>query len=178
MLRYWRDGIVATAAGSPWYNEHSSSAEDVFWRCVIGNRTKSGGIPEPEYGAPLLDWTSGAEPHRNVPTELLEQVLRDCLSRQLITTSKGLVGFALSAARPGDKICVLPGCDTLIILRRIQPIYCEEAKLCKVRGLISDCLKAGCMDQDLIIGDESDTRIIVIGEACKCYTRIINVALD
>jgi hypothetical protein len=56
-------------------------------------------------------------------------------SRRFITTMKGYAGLSPLTSRPGDKICVILGCCTPIILRKVQGRY-ELVGECYLHGIM------------------------------------------
>ena len=55
--------------------------------------------------------------------------------RRLITTEKGYLGLAVAATEPKDRICILVGCKTPLILRP-QGKYFRVIGECYIHGIM------------------------------------------
>lgn len=46
-----------------------------------------------------------------------EYVIFACTGRCIVTTQEGHIGIAHDSSRPGDCVCIIPGCRDLLVLR-------------------------------------------------------------
>lgn len=68
--------------------------------------------------------------------------------RLFFTTKEGYIGLASAAAKPGDQICILLGCQTPILLRKAEyPSYYT---------VVSECYLHGAMDGTALLGPLHD----------------------
>ena len=68
---------------------------------------------------------------------LLTAVWSCCRKRSYITTIEGYIGLAPATAQHGDKVCVLLGCRTPILLRRTSNLQYQVVGPCYVQGLMN-----------------------------------------
>ncbi|KAH7382002.1 heterokaryon incompatibility protein-domain-containing protein [Cadophora sp. MPI-SDFR-AT-0126] len=75
-------------------------------------------------------------------------------SRRLMTTSKGFIGLAVNSCMPGDLVCVIYGCSTPVLLRRIGDhcIFLGEAYLHGImNGEAIDGLQRGELNEEAFL---------------------------
>ena len=81
------------------------------------------GDPDSEY--PALQWPEDNDLRRgrNCSSEFMERSIHSCISRTFFLTEKGYMGLGPRRAKKGDILCVLPGCNVPLLLRRIDNHY-------------------------------------------------------
>ena len=87
---------------------------------------------------------SGADPSTDETiSKLFKSVLEACKGRSYFQTQEGHVGLAPKAAKPGDHICVILGCDSLIALR---------SKSSGQYQVVGECYLHGFMQGESLLG--------------------------
>jgi hypothetical protein len=85
---------------------------------------------------PNLPWQDDALEEEESETDLFHYRLAShWKSRRFITSMKGYAGLGPMSCRPGDKICVILGCCTPIILRKFEDHF-EVVGECYLHGIM------------------------------------------
>ena len=66
----------------------------------------------------------------------LDIVLLFCSKRSFIITNKGYIGIAPKATKPGDRVCVLLGCQMPLLLRKTSGLQFQVVGECYIHGLM------------------------------------------
>jgi hypothetical protein len=106
-----------------------------------------------------LDLTSGRD-----GAKYLDWVWSFCRGRSFFTTQEGYIGLAPKASKSGDKVCVLFGCPSPLILRQSTD---------KRYQLIGECYICGLMNGEALLGPiPQDYRpILQYDEVTKSHSR-------
>ena len=83
-----------------------------------------------------IPWTDGGlEPEGNETDLFHYRLASHWQSRRFLTTMKGYAGLGPLTSRPGDKICVILGCCTPVLLREIDGHF-EVVGECYLHGIM------------------------------------------
>jgi hypothetical protein len=67
--------------------------------------------------------------------QFIELLRRNLLGRSFFTTSNGYIGLCPAVAKPGDRLCVVLGCETPLLLRPLSNGHYQIVGECFVHGL-------------------------------------------
>jgi hypothetical protein len=106
-----------------------------------------------------LDLTSGRD-----AAKYLDWVWSFCQGRSFFTTQEGYVGLAPKASKPGDKVCVLFGCRSPLILRPTTNMRYQ---------VIGECYICGLMNGEALLGPIPNNYrpVLQYDEITKTHTR-------
>lgn len=99
-----------------------------------------------EFSGPLgseqrLEWDfEEVLEHADIPINFLAEWYGNVMDRTVFVTEKGYMGIGLDLVAEGDEICVLPGCNAPLVLRRIGDEF----------ELVGDCYAYGIMKDEII----------------------------
>ncbi|KAM0798112.1 heterokaryon incompatibility protein-domain-containing protein [Usnea florida] len=68
--------------------------------------------------------------------KFLESVRTYCSKRSFIITEEGYIGIAPRATKPGDRVCVLLGCRTPLLLRKTSGLQSQVVGECYIHGVM------------------------------------------
>ena len=76
----------------------------------------------------------------NIPSEtrkLLDFVTTFCSKRSFIITDEGYIGIAPKAAKQGDRVCVILGCRSPLLLRKLSGSQSQVVGQCYFHGMMN-----------------------------------------